>query len=366
MSDTASIACGENGGFPTNATDRFVLPDFIQNEQELDDFLARPRPVLIKWIQNVSSPLVILGASGKMGPTLALLARRAAEAANHPLDIIAVSRFRNPDRVKWFEEHGIRTQVCDLLDANSVRDLPETNNLIFMVGLKFGTSLNPSATWAANTIAPMRVAERYSHARIVALSTGNVYPLSATSRGGSIEQDPLTPLGEYANSAVARERIFEHYSHLHQTPMALLRLFYAVELRYGVLVDLAWKVLKGEPISLDNGYFNCIWQGDANEVILRSLSIANSPPSVWNLCRPEIYSVHDVAQRLGVLLKRSPQFVGAKMDGALLGNSAKLNGQLGPPATPLDRMLQWIAYWISHGGHYTGNPTHFEMRDGQY
>jgi nucleoside-diphosphate-sugar epimerase len=212
----------------------------------------------------------------------------------------------------------------------------------------------------------MRVAERYPQARIVALSTGNVYPLSAAGKNGSVEQDPLTPVGEYANSAIARERILEHNSALHQTPIALLRLFYAVELRYGVLVDLAWKVLKGEPVSLNNGYFNCIWQGDANEMILRSFSLTSSPPSVWNLCRSEIFSVREVAHQLGALLKRTPQFAGAEMDGALLGNASKLNSILGPPSTKLETMLRWIAHWVNHGGHCSGNPTHFEMRDGQY
>ena len=366
MSDARTSSFGEHAGCSAGISGNLILPQYIQTEQELDDALTQPSPGLVNWIRNIASPLVILGASGKMGPTLALLARRAADAASYPLEIIAASRFRDPSRIQWLEERGIRAHVCDLLDESSVRKLPDTQNVIYMVGQKFGTSANPSATWAANTIAPMRTSERYHHSRIVAISTGNVYPPSSIHQNGSTEKDPTTPVGEYANSAVGRERVFEYYSLKHQTPIALLRLFYAVELRYGVLVDLAWKVQKGEPISLENGYFNCIWQRDANEMILRSLSLVSSPPSVWNLCCPEIFSVRDIALRLGNLLARTPQFVGAEKEMCLLGNAKKINDLLSPPLTSLETMLAWIAHWISHGGRYSGNPTHFEVRDGQY
>jgi hypothetical protein len=210
------------------------------------------------------------------------------------------------------------------------------------------------------------VVERYPNARIVALSTGNVYPLSEASRGGSLETDPLTPLGEYPNAAVGRERVFEFFSSRHGAPMALLRLYYAVELRYGVLVDLAQKVHRGEPIPLANGYFNCIWQGDANEMILRALALTESPATVWNLCRPEIFSVREVATRLGELLGCEPRFSGAETKTALLGNAARICAALGPPPTSLDTMLSWIAHWVKLGGRNLGKPTHFEVRDGNY
>jgi len=217
-----------------------------------------------------------------------------------------------------------------------------------------------------NTLVPARVAERFPQARLVALSTGNVYPLSEVGCGGALETAALTPLGEYANAAVARERLFEFCSRRDHSAVALLRLFYAVELRYGVLVDLARQVWAGGPVGLANGYFNCIWQGDANEMIIRALALPATPPSVWNLCRPEIFSVRAVATRLGELLGRPPKFVGAEAITALLGNAARLCDQLGPPPTPLERMLGWITHWVRHGGRNLGRPTHFEVRDGNY
>jgi nucleoside-diphosphate-sugar epimerase len=341
-------------------------PEYIRTEAELDDVLTRPRPELVECIRTLASPLVILGAGGKMGPTLALLARRAAEAARHPLEIIAVSRFREPGRSRWFESHGIRTLSGDLLEAETIRQLPDTENLVYLVGLKFGTKENPAATWVINTLVPVRVVERYPQARIVALSTGNVYPLSVANRGGSVEEDPLTPQGEYAFSAVARERVFEHFARRHGTPIALLRLFYAVELRYGVLVDVARSVHRGEPIDLANGYFNCIWQGDANEMILRAFPLAGSPPSVWNLCRPEVFSVRTIAEQLGRQIGQQPRWINRESETALLGNPARLCAALGPPGTPIEVVLRWTGQWIQQGGRLSGHPTHFEVRDGQY
>lgn len=301
-----------------------------------------------------------------MGPTLAVLAKKAAEAAHHPLEVITVSRFSDAPMIAWLNRHGVRTISCDLLDPIAVQRLPDAANLVYLVGLKFGTAQNPSATWAIHTVVPTRVAERYCNARIVALSTGNVYPLSTVSHGGSLENDPLTPTGEYANSAVARERIFEFYSHAHNTSVALIRLFYAVELRYGVLVDIARKVLDGVPIDLANGYFNCIWQGDASEMVIRALALAGSPPTAWNLCRPEVFSVRAVANRFGELLGLSPTFTGPETETALLGNSTALCTRLGAPAVSLETMQLWIANWVKGGGRDLGRPTHFESRDGRY
>jgi nucleoside-diphosphate-sugar epimerase len=217
-----------------------------------------------------------------------------------------------------------------------------------------------------NTIVPARVAERYPRARIAALSTGNVYPLAEVARGGAVETEALAPVGEYANTALGRERIFQFYSQSQQTPVALLRLFYAVELRYGVPVDIARKVWAGEPIELANGAFNCIWQGDANEMVVRALSLAGSPPSVWNLCRPEVFSVREVAVQFGKLLGREPQFTGTEAPTALLGNAARLCAALGPPTVGLDTMLRWIAHWVAQDGRNLNKPTHFEVRDGRY
>jgi len=332
----------------------------------LDEVLTRPCGELIEFIKTVSSPLLVLGAGGKMGPTLAVLARRAAEAAGHPLEVVAVSRFSNAASRQWLEARGVRTVSADLLDATALARLPEAQNIIYLVGLKFGTAQNPAATWAINTLVPARVCERYPRSHIVALSTGNVYPQSDVTRGGSVETDPLTPLGEYANAAVGRERIFEFYSRQQNTTIAFLRLFYAVELRYGVLADIARKVHAGEPVMLGNGAFNCIWQGDANELILRSLPLAASPPSVWNLCRPEILSVREILTRLGELIGRAPIFSGEETPTALLGNPSKLCAALGSPTTPMETMLRWTAQWVKQGGRDLGRPTHFEVRDGNY
>ena len=342
------------------------VPDRIETEEQLEMLLTQPSTALQDFIRSVASPLLILGAGGKMGPTLTLLAKRAAEAARHSLEIIAVSRFGDPALVARLNRHGVKTVAADLMDPAAVRTLPETQNLIYLVGLKFGTAHNPSTTWAINTLVPAHVADRYRRARIVALSTGNVYPMSAISGAGSREADPLTPLGEYANSAVARERIFEFYARVHGTSLALLRLFYSVELRYGVLVDIARKVHESSPIDLANGYFNCVWQGDANEMALRALSLASNPPGAWNLCRPEVFSVRAVATRLGELLRRAPKFIGAEASTALLGNSAALCASLGTPAVSLETMLGWIAKWVEAGGRNLQKPTHFESRDGQY
>ena len=351
---------------PTRPADRAQEPHLVRTEPELEEVLTQPGAELVELIKELPSPLLVLGAGGKMGPTLCVLARRAAEAAGHRLDVVAASRFSDEKARQWLETRGVQTATCDLLDANSIARLPDARNIIYLVGLKFGTAQNPSATWAMNTLVPARVSERYPDSRIVALSTGNVYPLSEVSGGGSVESDPLTPLGEYANAAVARERIFDFHSRRNGTSVALLRLFYAVELRYGVLVDLARKVLSGEPIPLVNGSFNCIWQGDANEMILRSLALAAAPPPAFNLCRPEVFSVKQIATQLGELLDRAPIFTGSESATALLGNPSRICSALGAPRTTLEDMLRWTAHWVKQGGRDLGRPTHFEVRDGKY
>jgi nucleoside-diphosphate-sugar epimerase len=343
-----------------------AIPELIETEAQLEEFLTTPGDALVEFIKSVPGPLLILGAGGKMGPTLAVLARRAAEQAGHKLDVIAVSRFSDAQSRQWLEARGVQTRTCDLLDARAAAELPDAHSIIYLVGLKFGTAQNPGATWAMNTIVPARVAERFRNARIVALSTGNVYPFSVVSRGGSLETDPLTPLGEYGNAAIGRERIFEFYSRAQGTAVTRLRLFYALELRYGVLVDIAQKVGASEPIDLANGYFNCIWQGDANDMVIRSLSLCATPPTVYNLCRPEVFSVRDAATRLGALLGKPPRFHGAEAATALLGNAQPLCARLGEPAVRLDQMLRWIAHWVAQGGRNLNRPTHFEVRDGKY
>ena len=338
----------------------------IETEAALDEVLTTPRPVLVEAIRELRSPLVILGAGGKMGPSLAVLARRAAEAAGHELKVIAVSRFTDRTREEWLQDHGVKTVAADLLDRKSVRGLPDAGEVLYMVGLKFGTEANPSLTWAINTVAPLHVLERYGGRRVVALSTGNVYPLSQVEEGGSRESDPLIPLGEYANAAVARERLFDYGSRETATQVALIRLNYATDLRYGVPVDLAQKVWHREPIDLRNGFFNCIWQGDANEMILRAFPLAHSPARAWNLTSPRTCQVREVAGRLGELLGREPVFTGEEAGTALLSNARALCAELGDPPTSLETILEWTAHWLKSGGSSLDRPTHFEVRDGRF
>jgi nucleoside-diphosphate-sugar epimerase len=341
-------------------------PRTITSETMLESALTQPSEKLINFITRVRSPLVVLGAGGKMGPTLAILAKNAAEKAGHKLEVIAVSRFSDANARSSLEEKGVKTISGDLLDRRVVETLPDAENIIYLVGMKFGTSTDPSSTWAMNTIVPARVAERYPRARIVALSSGNVYPPSPVSAGGSVETDPLTPPGEYANSVVGRERVFEYFSRRNGTPIAMLRLFYAVELRYGVLVDLAQKVWAGEAIDVSTTDFNCIWQADANDMILRSLDLAASPMVVRNLCRPEVCSTVGTAIAFGLLFGREPKVTDAVGNTALLGNARKICDELGEPATRISEMLPMIADWVKHGGRNLGKPTHFETRDGNY
>ena len=341
-------------------------PQQIETEQALDEFLTRPEPELVEWARTVSSPLVLLGAGGKLGPTLAVLARRAAQAAGCKLEIVAASRFSDPAARAWLEERHVRTLACDLMERAALQQLPNTDNLIYLAGMKFGTSENPAATWAASTLLPANVCERYPHSRIVALSSGSIYPLTPVARGGVLETEPLTPLGEYANACVGRERIFEYYSQRNATPVVLLRLFYAVELRYGLLVDLAYKVFSEQPIDLSMGYFNWIWQGDANGLILRSLALARTPPAAYNLTRPQIQSVRSVAEQFGELLGKPAHLTGREADTALLGNPAGLCAALGAPQAPLELVMRWIAGWLQRDGRLLGKPTHFEVRDGRY
>lgn len=341
-------------------------PQTIESEEALDDLLTRPRAELVQFMKEVRSPLIILGAGGKMGPTLAVLARRAADQAGRNLEVRAVSRFADTRARHWLEAHGVATLSCDLLDEHAVSGLPASENVLYLVGLKFGTIQNPAQTWAVNTLVPAHVAEKYSTARIVALSTGNVYPFAAVACGGAIESDPLTPLGEYGNAAVGRERMFEFFSQRNGTRVALLRLFYAVELRYGVLRDLADRIWTGRPVEVANGWFNCIWQADANELVLRSLSLASSPANAFNLTSPETFRVRTVASRLGELLDRPVSFAGRESETCLTGNASKLCSELGTPATELETMLRWTAAWVKQGGRSLGKPTHFETRDGRY
>jgi nucleoside-diphosphate-sugar epimerase len=342
------------------------LPETIQSVEDLDELLSRPDDRLIQAIKDLQSPLVVLGASGKMGPSLCLLAKRAAEAAGHKLRVIAVSRFSKPESREWLETRGISTIACDLLDRRFFSDLPDSSNVIHLVGVKFGTRQNPGLTWAVNTLVPSYTAERYASARIVALSSGNVYPFATPASGGATEDVTPAPVGEYASAALARERIFQFCSQQQGTKMVLLRLNYAVELRYGVLLDLAQKIWSGQAVDLTAGHLNCIWQGDANSMILRAFPLAATPATVMNLTAPGVLSVRDLANRLGMILSRKPNLIGSEAETALLNNASRLCATLGIPSMPLEQMLRWTADWVRQGQTTLGKPTHFEVRTGEY
>lgn len=342
------------------------LVDEIKSEEQLDDLLTTPAHELIDACRQLADPLIVLGAGGKMGPSLAVLARRAIEQAGVRVRVIAVSRFNNAASKDYLHAHGVETQSADVFDRRQLNALPDATNVVYLVGMKFGTSSDPVPTWATNTIAPVHACERFKRAKIVALSTGNVYPLCAIDSGGSLERDPVTPVGEYPNAAVARERIFQHYAATSHTPVVLMRLNYAHDLHYGVLTDIASKIWRGEPIDVTMGYFNAIWQGDANERILRSFALCSSPATVVNLTSPEIYSVRAVAQQLGVLLEREVKIVGQEAPTALLSNTQFMQAKLGQPRIGLEQMLKWIAYWIKSGGAILNKPTHFQTRDGKF
>lgn len=335
-------------------------------ESELEDALSTPTPGVLDTLRRHPGDIIVLGAGGKMGPSLSRMAKRGLEAIGSTARVIAVSRFSSPDVPAWLEQHGITPLAADLLNPASVSSLPDAANVIYMAGQKFGTQGAPSTTWAMNAIVPAMIGERYAGARTVVFSTGNVYPLTPVDQGGPTEDAPVGPVGEYAMSCLARERIFEHYARARGTPATIVRLNYAIDLRYGVLVDVARKVWNDEPVSLTMGYANVIWQGDANAMSLQCLDVAASPAAVINLTGPETISIRQAAVRLGQLLGKTPRFEGVEATDALLSNAARCHALFGPPAVSVDTLLGWVAAWIRRGGRLLGKPTKFEARDGRF
>jgi nucleoside-diphosphate-sugar epimerase len=302
-----------------------------------------------------------------MGPSLARLARRACEKAGVRKKIIAVARFSNPKLPAALAKDGIETIACDLLDQEALRRLPDIPNVIFMAARKFGTSGEAHMTWSMNTYLPGLVAERYRDSKIVAFSTGNVYPLRSISQGGATETTPVDPVGEYAQSALGRERMFEYGSARWGTRSVLLRLNYAVELRYGVLVDIGLAVFERRPINLAMPYVNVIWQGDANSWCLRSFAHCQSPPLILNITGAEVLSVRQIALEFGTIFGIEPSF-GTSTEGttALLNDAKKARALFGEPRVGIAEMITWIADWIRNGGPLLNKPTHFQTRDGKF
>ena len=335
-------------------------------ETELEELLSRPTPGLVETMQRLDGDLMILGVAGKMGLTLARMAVRASELAGKPRRVTGVARFSNPASQAWLHEQGVETIACDLLDRAAVADLPEAPNLIFMAGQKFGTSGSPETAWAMNTVMPTLVAERFPSARTVVFSTGCVYPLVPVMSGGCREDAPLGAIGDYANSCIGRERVYSYFSVRNETPIAIFRLSYAIELRYGVILDVALKVHRREAIDLSMGHARVIWQGDANAQAIQLLEYAASPPFVLNVTGPEVVSIRGLAQQLGELLGEDPIFTGVESETSGLMDAGRSHGLFGYPTVALDMVTHWVADWVQRGGRTLNKPTHFETRDGNY
>lgn len=342
------------------------MTDLIHTETELEERLSRPSAADMAAMAALDGDLIILGAGGKMGPSLARLARRATDQAGVARRIVAVARFTNRDLIVQLESHGIEAISADLLEPQSLSRLPDIPNVIFMAARKFGTTGSEYLTWAMNTYLPGLVAQRYRDSRIVAFSTGNIYPLRRTSLGGAIETDPCAPAGEYAASALGRERMFEYASENWKTKVAILRLNYAIDLRYGVLSDIGRAVFERRPVDLRMGLVNVIWQGDANGVCLRSLGYCETPPNIFNLSGPETLSIRYLAHEFGRRFGIAPILAGEEAETALLTNAAKCHQFFGYPQVAVRDLIDWTAHWIASGGGTLNKPTHFETRDGKF
>ena len=336
------------------------------SEEKLHDLLTTPSKRLIDDLSRLDGDIMLLGAGGKMGPTMSMLAARAVKEGKLDKRIYAVSRFSDEAARKELEESGVITIKADLQKCEDIAALPDVRNIIFMVGRKFGTDGSEALTWGMNSVVPTLVLERFKEASFVVFSSGNIYEQVPPSSGGSRETDRPFPIGEYTQSCLARERIFEYYSRTHGTKVLIFRLSYAIALEYGVISDIAQKIVKNEPIELGNACFNCIWQGDANEAALRSLLHAGSPAVTLNVTGPEIAGVRYVAEKLGELLGKTPSFTGTPGETAYLENSCKAISLLGYPSVSLETMIEYQAQWIKDGGRYINKPTHFEEKKGVY
>jgi nucleoside-diphosphate-sugar epimerase len=342
------------------------MSEQFQNAEQLENALSEPTPEVIETMRWLKGDVLLLGVAGKMGPSLARMVKRASEMADVPRRVTGVARFTNTTAESALQAHGIDTIRCDLLDEEAVASLPDAPNVIYLAGMKFGATGQEALTWAMNTWLPSVVCARYPGSRIVAFSTGNVYGLVPVDGGGSRESDTPQPVGEYAMSCLGRERMFEHFGHYHECPTVLIRLNYACDLRYGVLVDLAQKVWAGRPVDVTMGHFNTIWQGDANALSLLAFRHAAVPPFVVNLTGPELLTVRDVCERLGRRMGKDVGFIGREAESALLSNSQRAFDLLARPRMSAEELIDRVAAWVMRGGESLGKPTHFESRDGKF
>lgn len=349
-------------GSTASLLDPTALPERFESVDALDEFLARPSQALVDDLAQVEGDLMILGVAGKMGPTLARLAKNAAPHKR----VIGVARFSDPAVRDRLEGWSIETIACDLLDRSAIEALPRVSNIVFAAGHKFGSKDNQSLTWAMNTHVPALVADTFREARIVSFSTGNIYPLTPLGQQGASERTPPAPLGDYAQSCIGRERMFEYFSIRHGTPGRIFRLNYAIDMRYGVLFDIASKVHRRVPVDVSMGYVNVIWQGDANAQVLRLLRHCTVPPSPINCTGPETISVRWLANEFAARLGVDVHITGQEAPTALLSDTTEASRLFGYPLVPLGAMLDWVADWVRNERESFNKPTKFEVRDGTF
>lgn len=343
-----------------------IVPVSIRDIDHLEELLSEPSPGVIETVKRNDGDYLILGIGGKMGPTLARMIKNAANLAGVKRRVIGVSRFSTPELPAQLHSHGIETISADLLDPAALANLPDAPNVVHMASMKFGTTGQQHRTWAMNTYLPGLIANRFRQSKIVAFSSGNVYPIVPVHTGGCTENDSPVPNGEYGMSVLGRERILEHFSRTLNTPMAIIRLNFAVEMRYGVIIDMAERIWRGEPVDLTMGNLNCIWQADANAMSIQAFDHVSSPPFMLNLTGPEILSVRGASEELGALMGKTPTYSGTESGSAFLNNASLCMQLFGYPRIGPKQVIAWTADWVSRGGKTLGKPTHFEARDGKY
>jgi nucleoside-diphosphate-sugar epimerase len=346
-----------------NSKSNFTVP-LIETEDQIEQIMTDPRPEVVSSLSKLDGDIMILGGGGKMGPTLTKLVKNCINSGNLKKKVISVDKIFSPSLQKDFKKNDIDFIECDLL--NNIDQLPEVPNIVFMAGMKFGTSGNSSVTWALNTYLPALTAKRFSKSKIVVFSSANIYHMTPVLHGGATEHNYPNPYGEYAQSVLGREKMFEYFSLTNGTPVVIIRLAYAVDLRYGIILDIAQKVYSKTPVDVSMGHVNVIWQGDANAQILRSFELCSNPPAFLNVTGPETISVRWLANRLGELMNVKPIIEGQESDSALLFNASKALSLFGYPKVTLDQMVQWIANWVIKGGKTLNKPTHYETRDGKF
>lgn len=334
--------------------------DFIDTEAELINRMTMPSPAVTDAVGKLQGKVMILGIAGKMGPTLGELFKRAGA------EVLGVSRFSDPNTRRELEQRGIETVSCDLLDDEGLRKLPDAPHVVLMAGFKFGSSGDPAATWAANALLPARVLQRFSDSQIIYLSSGNVYPFTAVTGQGADEFHPVGPVGEYALSRLEGERLAAYYALQNGTPLLIVRLFYASELRYGIVLDLAQRIWARTPIDLEMGHVNQIWQGDANAYLGQMFPLCDTPTRVINMTGEEVLSVRTIAEELGQFMNVQPVFQGREIETALIGNATALFELLGQPTVSTSTLVGWVAHWVMSGGYTLGKPTGYESRSGEF